>query len=207
MWELLVKWRPSDECDGVQQLRGLHRLPGLPLLHGLLLPAEPLQSQGRKQFCRLQPLFSRHFSDLILSSEPPIKSRQAGNKTKKLLNFLLAWQAAGLIRTLSGIIKSLLSSQVDIWVLVASLPPPTLPLYTHQDEYREKFTNLTKFGSKRANFGLVPTTNRSRTWREKVYNSHCCWLIPRPDIYKAQFFLSWETKAARLWGNFREICC
>ena len=125
MWELLVKWRPSDECDGVQQLRGLHRLPGLPLLHGLLLPAEPLQSQGRKQFCRLQPLFSRHFSDLILSSEPPIKSRQAGNKTKKLLNFLLAWQAAGLIRTLSGIIKSLLSSQVDIWVLVASLSPPT----------------------------------------------------------------------------------
>ena len=27
------------------------------------------------------------------------------------------------------------------------------------------------------------------------------------DIYKAQFFLSLETKAAKLAGNFREICC
>ena len=194
MWELLVKWRPSDECDGVQQLRGLHRLPGLPLLHGLLLPAEPLQSQGRKQFCRLQPLFSRHFSDLILSSEPPIKSRQAGNKTKKLLNFLLAWQAAGLIRTLSGIIKSLLSSQVDIWVLVAP-PLPSIP--PHQDEYRQKFTNLTKFGSKRANFGLVPTTNWSRAWREKVYNSHCCWLISRPDYLQSSVFLVMRDKGCQ----------
>ena len=104
----------------------------------------------------------------ILSSEPPIKSRQSGNKTKKLLNFLPAWQPAGLIRTLSGIIKSLLSSQVDIWVLVAP-PLPSLP--PHQDEYRQKFTNLTKFGSKRANFGLVPSTNHSRAGREKVSDS------------------------------------
>ena len=44
----------------------------------------------------LQPWLSQHFSDLILSSDPLIKSRQAGNKTKKLLNFLPAWQAASL---------------------------------------------------------------------------------------------------------------
>ena len=56
------------------------------------------------------------------------------------MNFLPGWQPARLIRTLSGIIKSLLSSQVDIWVLVASPPSSLLPPL--QDEYRHKFTNL-----------------------------------------------------------------
>ena len=44
--------------------------------------------------------------------------------SKKLLNFL--W--AGLIRSLAGIIKSLVSCGVDIWILVAVPPPhPTPP--------------------------------------------------------------------------------
>ena len=67
-------------------------------------------------------------------------------------------ERARLIRSLAGIIKSLVSSEVDIWV---SVPPPHLPSpqSLHQDEYRQKFTNLTKFGSKRENFGLVPSTS------------------------------------------------
>ena len=63
MWEL-VEWRPSDECDGVQQLRGLPRLPGLPLLHGLLLPAQPLQSEGRNHFATLPSLGSANISQI-----------------------------------------------------------------------------------------------------------------------------------------------
>ena len=62
--------------------------------------------------------------------------------SKKLLNFLLRVR---LIRSLAGIIKSLVSSEVDIWVSVAATPPP--PSHTserpaRQDEYRHKFTNL-----------------------------------------------------------------
>ena len=46
-------------------------------------------------------------------------------------------------------------------------PPPP-----HQDEYRQKFTNLTKFRSKRENFGLVPSTsgrtNRAERGQERA---------------------------------------
>ena len=45
--------------------------------------------------------------------------------SKKLLNFLLRVR---LIRSLAGIIKSLVSSEVDIWVSVAATPrPPPIP--------------------------------------------------------------------------------
>ena len=57
-----------------------------------------------------------------------------------MLNFLLRVR---LIRSLAGIIKSLVSSEVDIWVSVAATPPPPpIPRHERQDEYRHKFTNL-----------------------------------------------------------------
>ena len=80
--------------------------------------------------------------------------------SKKLLNFLLRVR---LIRSLAGIIKSLVSSEVDIWVSVAATPPP--PSHTSERAARRisaQVYKLTKFGSKRANFGLVPSTQQPK---------------------------------------------
>ena len=68
-----------------------------------------------------------------------------------------------LIRSLAGIIKSLVSSEVDIWVSVAATPPP--PSHTSERAARRisaQVYKLTKFGSKRANFGLVPSTQQPK---------------------------------------------
>ena len=82
--------------------------------------------------------------------------------SKKLLNFLLRVR---LIRSLAGIIKSLVSSEVDIWVSVAATPrPPPIPRNDRQEARRisAQVYKLTKFGSKRANFGLVPSTQQPK---------------------------------------------
>ena len=88
----VVKKVKSDGVPAVSLLPdGLPTL--LVTLPHLLLPAQPLQSQGRRR---------RLDSALISSSETPryLPARQAGNETKKLLNFLPGWQT-GRLRGLS----------------------------------------------------------------------------------------------------------
>ena len=123
-------------------------------------------------------------------------SARGAESNQEIVEFL-----AELIRSWWGIIKSLLSSLE--WIFGYWSPLPSLPsLSPLQDEYREKFTNLTKFGSKRANFGLVPSTNRSWAPGKK---------FPIPSAIAALYlqshrlFVSGETKADWLEGNFTEI--
>ena len=112
-------------------------------------------------------------------------SARGAESNQEIVEFL-----AELIRSWWGIIKSLLSSLE--WIFGYWSPLPSLPsLSPLQDEYREKFTNLTKFGSKRANFGLVPSTQQPKR-AEHTGRSGAATQLGKVSIPSVQCLQSWQ---------------
>ena len=102
---------------------------------------------------------------------------------------------ARLIRSLAGIIKSLVSSEVDIWVSVAATPPPPPPPSHTSERTARRISaqvyKLAKFGSKRANFGLVPSTQQPKR-AEHTGRSGAATQLGKVSIPSVQCLQSWQ---------------